>query len=56
MTNNRDGISQNRDAVKAAKKDVGDFQYKTNHLIEMYKQYSPRNKANIHLTVGKQRL
>lgn len=50
------GSVQNREAIKVAKKQVGDYQYKVNHIIELYQQHAHRNKAQVRLVVGKTRL
>lgn len=42
--------------IKKVKRDVGQFQYSVNQFIRSYKENVDHLKANIHVTVGRQRL
>lgn len=52
----KNGTVQHKDALKKAKKNTADYQYKTNRLIRLFLRFAPYNKADLHLTVGKHKL
>jgi hypothetical protein len=56
MQKNSNGSVQNRAAIKVAKKSTADYQYKVNHVIEMFRRHASRSKAQLHLKVGRQKL
>lgn len=42
--------------IKQVKRDVGQFQYSINQFINSYRENADHLRANIHVTVGRQRL
>lgn len=53
IENNKNG-QPNREAVKQARRDMGDYHFKSDYLIRQFLRYADRgrNKATMHLTIG----